>query len=169
MNDGNKAVDAYIALGSNMDNPEQQLKTAVKALKKLEQSILMECSSFYQSAAMGQVLDQPDFINAVCRIQTSLEPRVLLQRLQDIEQQQHRRRSVPVGGPRTLDLDILLYGDSIIKEADLLIPHPRLHERAFVLYPLAELNSEISIPGQPGLHPLLDRCRKQRIRRMKRS
>ena len=104
MNDGNKVTDAYIALGSNMDNPEQQLKNAIVALKKLQLSLFMECSSFYQSAAVGQVLGQPDFINAVCHIKTSLEPGVLLQHLQNIEQQQHRRRSIPVGGPRTLEL-----------------------------------------------------------------
>lgn len=155
---------AYVGLGSNLDDPLQQLRQAMVELGELaEQGI--ECSSFYRSGPIG-LADQPDFLNAACRFETGLAPEELLARLLQIEAKHGRRRGGVRDGPRTLDLDLLLYDDQVLNSARLSLPHPRLHERAFVLYPLFELNPELSVPGRGPVVALMRACRDQRIERL---
>jgi len=149
-------VLAYIGLGSNLDNPESQLKTAIEALAGLPQSRLQACSSLYLSVPMGPQ-DQPDYVNAVVQLSTGLEAEALLNKLQGIEREQGRVRSQH-WGPRTLDLDILLYGQGVVATERLKIPHPGIAERSFVLYPLAEINGQLEIPGLGGVQSLLAQC-----------
>lgn len=155
---------AYVALGSNLGDPVAQLRTGARALGELPGSRLVRGSSLYRSAPVG-LADQPDFINAVCEIDTSLMARDLMQALLAIETANGRVRSVP-GGPRTLDLDLLLYGELVCQETGLTLPHPRLHERAFVLYPLAEIAPGLGIPGHGRVEALLAGCAGQTIERL---
>lgn len=127
----------YIGLGSNLNNPPQQIAHALQAIDALPESQRLQTSSLYHTKPVGPQ-DQPDFVNAVTKISTELTPRALLQQLQAIERQQGRRPSYR-WGPRVIDLDILLYGEQTIHEPDLIIPHPRMWERAFVMDPLSEL------------------------------
>ncbi len=159
-------ITAYIGLGSNLDNPEQQLRNAVKTLQTLPDSHLVQCSSLYASAPIGDT-DQPDFINAVCELETGLPPERLMQALLDIEAGQGRDRSDgKMGGPRILDLDLLVYGQIQQTTARVVLPHPRLHQRAFVLYPLSEIASQLIIPGRGSVTDLLENCRGQQIERL---
>jgi 2-amino-4-hydroxy-6-hydroxymethyldihydropteridine diphosphokinase len=157
-------VPAYIGLGSNLDRPIEQLRAGLTALAALPETTLERCSAFYLTAPVGR-LDQPDFINAVCRLRTALTPAVLLHSLLDIEAA-HGRRRVETGGPRTLDLDLLLYGERSCRMPGLTLPHPRLHERAFVLYPLHELAPDLAIPGRGPLAQLLSACAGQKIEKL---
>jgi 2-amino-4-hydroxy-6-hydroxymethyldihydropteridine diphosphokinase len=150
---GSSAVTAYVGLGSNLDQPQRQLLQACTALAELPRTRLVRRSSFYRTAPVGKT-DQPDFINAVAELVTELAPGTLLQALLHIEAQQGRVRSVP-NAARTLDLDLLLFGEQVVHEPGLDVPHPRLHERAFVLVPLAELNSNLNIPGHGTVAQLL--------------
>ena len=159
------AVCAYIGLGSNLADPVAQLRAGVAALALLEQTQVEACSSFYRTAPVGR-LEQPDFINAVCRVRTRQAPVALMRNLLEIERAQGRVRQ-DKGGPRTLDLDLLLYGDRAIHTAELTVPHPRLHERAFVLYPLQEIEPDLVIPGRGALRELLVACAGQRVERLK--
>jgi len=140
-----KLEPAYIALGANLGRPEDQVRSGFEALAMLRDTRLMGVSSLYRSAPVG-FLDQPDFINAVAHIETALPPRALLDALLGIERSFGRRREFP-NSPRTLDLDLLLYGDLALHEEGLTIPHPRMHERAFVMVPLAEIAPDAGIPG----------------------
>jgi len=149
-------VLAYVGLGSNLGNPESQVKTAIGALAGLPQTCLQDRSSLYRSAPMGPQ-DQPDYVNAVVQLRTALEPEVLLDKLQGIERAQGRVRTQH-WGPRTLDLDILLYGQGVVATARLKIPHPGIVERSFVLYPLAEINGQLEIPGLGRVQSLLEQC-----------
>jgi 2-amino-4-hydroxy-6-hydroxymethyldihydropteridine diphosphokinase len=160
-------VTAYIGLGSNLKDPIEQLRAGIAALTRLPGTVLERCSSFYLSAPIGRV-DQPDFINAVCRVRTVLAPTALLQRLLAVEAGRGRLRDVS-GGPRTLDLDLLLYGDRANGAPGLDLPHPRLHERAFVLYPLYELAPGLVIPGRGALADLLPACAGQKIEKLTRT
>ncbi len=137
---------AYIGLGSNLEDPVQQLLTALTELDQLEQCQLVAQSSLYSSKPVGPQ-DQPDFVNAVAKLKTELTPLVLLDRLQELEQS-HRRIRERHWGPRTLDLDLLLYDDDFITNPRLTVPHAHMHERGFVLLPLQEIDPEISIPGK---------------------
>ena len=128
---------AYVALGSNLDNPKMQVIDAFAELDEIDQTHLLRTSSLYGSAPWGYA-NQPDFVNAVAQIETELSPRELLDELLKIETWHGRERSF-ANAPRTLDLDIALYGDRVVAEEGLRIPHPRMHERAFVLTPLAEI------------------------------
>ena len=148
-------TESYIGLGSNLDNPARQLKRALTALKDAPEVSLARCSSFYRSKPMGPQ-DQPDFVNAVAALESSLSARALLTRLHAIEDQQGRVRGEQRWGPRTLDLDLLLHGDEVIAEAELTVPHPGLARRNFVLLPLLELAPEIEIPGQGPAAALLE-------------
>lgn len=136
-------IPAYIALGSNLDNPCAQLDTAQELMRHLPSTHLVKISSYYQSSPVGFV-DQPDFINAVAKVHTALSAYDLLECLQQIELKQGRTRTHEKNRARTLDLDILLFGERIIENDSLSIPHPRMLERAFVLIPLYEI--------APGLH-----------------
>ena len=126
-----------IALGSNLDDPEAQVRRAFDEIGALPATRLLARSSLYRTAPVGYA-DQPDFVNACALVETSLAPRALLDELLAIEQRHGRVRTIP-NGPRTLDLDLILYGDRHIDEPGLTVPHPRAHERDFVLKPLLEI------------------------------
>jgi 2-amino-4-hydroxy-6-hydroxymethyldihydropteridine diphosphokinase len=154
---------AYIALGSNLEDPATQVAGAFAALAVLPQSQLVAQSSFYRTAPVGYT-DQPDFVNAVGALDTTLAPRALLEALLAIEQARGRARTF-VNAPRTLDLDVLLYGDQLIDEPGLTVPHPRMHERAFVLVPLAEIAPDCVIPGRGAVIALLRQLDSSGVRR----
>ncbi|MEO5622666.1 MAG: 2-amino-4-hydroxy-6-hydroxymethyldihydropteridine diphosphokinase [Dokdonella sp.] len=139
-------VHAWIGLGSNLDNPPQQLRRALAALANCPRTRLLKHSRLYRTAPWG-IADQPAFVNAVAELATSLSPRELLETLLAIECRHGRRRDGSRWGPRTLDLDLLMYSDIRIDEPGLTVPHPRMVERAFVLMPLAELDADLAIPG----------------------
>jgi 2-amino-4-hydroxy-6-hydroxymethyldihydropteridine diphosphokinase len=149
-------VLVYVGLGSNLGNPESQVKTAIEALAGLPQTYLQDRSSLYRSAPMGPQ-DQPDYVNAVVQLSTGLEPEALLDSLHGIEREQGRVRAQH-WGPRTLDLDILLYGQGVVATERLKIPHPGIAERSFVLYPLAGINGQLEIPGLGRVQSLLEQC-----------
>ncbi len=140
-------IQVCIGLGANLGDAADTLRKAVEALDHREGITVREVSRFYRTPAWGRE-DQPDFINAVALLETSLTPRALLERLLAVETEFGRHR--PDGerwGPRTLDLDLLLYGDAVIDEPGLRVPHPHLHERAFALVPLLDVLPEAQIPG----------------------
>jgi len=143
---------AYIGLGSNLDNPLDQVTRAFTDLAALPRTRVLSRSALYQSRAIGP--EQPDYINAVAQISTELQPLELLDALQAIEQAHHRLR-LQHWGPRTLDLDLLLYGDQTIEHSRLTVPHPYLTQRAFVLYPLADVNPTLQLPDGRSLQALL--------------
>ena len=155
---------AYVGLGSNSDDPVGQVERALHELDALPDTRLGRRSSLYRSAPVGYA-DQPDFVNAVAALDTSLTDVRLLDALQGIEQRHGRERSFP-NAPRTLDLDLLLYGDRVVRSARLVLPHPRMHERAFVLAPLAEIAPEAQVPGHGAAAELLGRCTGQDVERL---
>lgn len=155
---------AYIGLGSNLDDPIEQVKTALCNLQSLPYSHLDDWSSLYASAPMGPQ-DQPDYINAVAVIETALSAHQLLDALQAIEQN-HGRIRKRHWGERTLDLDILLYGQEIVNDSRLQIPHPGLALRAFVLYPLAEISPDLNIPNAGNMVRLLQDCPRDGLRKL---
>jgi 2-amino-4-hydroxy-6-hydroxymethyldihydropteridine diphosphokinase len=148
---------AYIGLGSNLDNPELQVVEAITELDQLPESTLLNRSSLYRSAPQGPQ-DQPDFINAVIKIETELPPEILLEHLQQIEHKHGRLRSTH-WGPRTLDLDLLLYGNMKINTEKLTLPHAHMASRSFVLEPLLEIETDIEIPGLGGAAQLYHKLR----------
>jgi len=156
---------AFIALGSNLEDPIQHVRQALATLAKLPTSRLLVYSSLYRSAPIGQ-LDQPDFINAVALVETALTPQALLSALLAIEQQ-HGRIRESLNAPRTLDLDILMVDDLKCKDRNLTLPHPRMHQRAFVLQPLMEISPNCSIPGQGTVAQLLTACSEQQLEQVK--
>jgi 2-amino-4-hydroxy-6-hydroxymethyldihydropteridine diphosphokinase len=158
-------VTAYVGLGSNLEDPVALVRSAMRALAALPMTRGLHCSSLYRSAPVG-MREQPDFINAACRIETALAADDLMRRLLDIEREHRRVRGPQSGGPRTLDLDLLLYGNAVIAQPVLTVPHPRLHERAFVLAPIAELDAGLVIPGRGRVTDLLAACAGQRVERL---
>lgn len=148
-------VDAFIGLGSNLQNPQSQITRALNKLQELPKTHVLVSSSLYISKPMGPA-KQADFVNAVVKISTSLSPEELLIALQNIEQQHKRARSTQRWGPRTLDLDILLYGDVQMKTKNLQIPHSGIAEREFVLIPLQEIEADLIIPGKGALIELIE-------------
>jgi len=138
-------TQVFIGLGSNLEQPAQQIRRALRELRELPDSRLVRHSALYGSTALGPS-GQPDYVNAVALLQTGLDPLALLDRLQAIEQDHGRQRGAR-WGPRTLDLDILLYGDRQIASPRLRVPHPQMHRRAFVLAPLYEIAPDIDLPG----------------------
>lgn len=155
---------AYIGLGSNLADPVDQVKTAISNLQSLPDSQLITWSSLYASPPMGPQ-DQPDYINAVAAIETALSAHQLLDALQVIEQQQGRIRKRH-WGERTLDLDVLLYGQNEIDDERLQIPHPGIFLRAFVLYPLAEIAPNLKIPNAGTIEHLLQHCPRDGLRKL---
>lgn len=142
-------VKAYIGVGSNLNDPQRQVEVAIASLNKIPQSHVSCASSFYRSTPLG-VKDQPEFINAVAEVETSLAPHALLAHLQRIEKEQGRVRDGTHWGPRIIDLDILLYGEQHVSTDDLRIPHPEMMKREFVIYPLAEIVPSLILPdGAP--------------------
>lgn len=143
-------VPAYIGLGSNLDDPAGQVRRALAALAAIPDTRLIASSALYRSPPMGPQ-DQPDFVNAVAGLLTRLPARELLSALHAIEDAQGRRRDGSRWGPRTLDLDLLLYDELHLDDADLALPHPGLAERPFVLVPLLELAPGLRVPGGPSI------------------
>lgn len=144
---------AYVGVGSNLEDPARHVHEAMDALDALPGTRVVARASLYRSAPVGK-LDQPDFVNSVAALDTALPPRQLLDALLAIEARHGRVRGER-NAPRTLDLDLLLYGEQRIEDAALTLPHPRLHERAFVLLPLAEIDAETCVPGRGRVRDLL--------------
>lgn len=150
-------VVAFVGLGGNLGEVAATLRAATIALARLPETRLLHASLLYRTPAWG-LEQQPDFINGVVALETSLDPRGLLDALLRIERELGRERNGgPRWGPRTLDLDLLLHGDAIVEQAGLRLPHPHLHERAFALVPLLEIAPDILIPGQGSARDALSR------------
>jgi 2-amino-4-hydroxy-6-hydroxymethyldihydropteridine diphosphokinase len=154
----------FIALGANLGDPVATVNAAIIALRQLPRTRFVAASSLYRTAPVG-LRHQPDFINAVVALDAVSPAPTLLDDLFDIEARFGRSRSVK-NAPRTLDLDLLLYGDETSDDPLLTLPHPRLHERAFVLAPLAEIAPELFIPGRGAVRELLARCADQQIEKL---
>ena len=155
---------AYIGLGSNLGDARSQVQRALADLDQLPETRLIAQSSLYRSAPVGY-LDQPDFVNAVAKLETALSPQALLQALLQIEHLHGRERTFR-NAPRVLDMDVLLYDDLQIHEHGLTIPHPRMHQRAFVLRPLLEIAPEIDIPAVGQAQRALQACQDQALERL---
>lgn len=149
-------IRCYIGLGSNLDNPETQIQRALNALGQSEDIALTVVSPLYRNPAVGPG-QQPDYLNAVAEITTALDALTLLSKLQSIELAQGRIRTERWGA-RTLDLDLLLYGNACIDLPQLQVPHPRMTERNFVLYPLYDIAPDLVMPRGASLRSLLDCC-----------
>ena len=159
------AIKSFVGLGANIGEPAVQVRRAIDALGKLPRTRLVRASSLYRSAPVGYK-DQPDFVNAVAEIETELGPEALLEELLEIEARFGRTRTFP-NAPRILDLDLLLYGEQIVAEPGLAVPHPRMHERAFVLAPLAEIAPQAALPGRGTAAMLLAACEGQAVARVR--
>ena len=155
---------AYLGLGSNLAHPRRQLARALRSIARLPGTRIVAASPNYVTAPVGVDDPQPDYVNSVVVVRTVLRPRALLAALHGIERKQLRRRARR-NAPRTLDIDVLLYGRRRIRTADLTVPHPRMHERAFVLRPLADVDAAARIPGRGLARRYLRSVRGQRIAR----
>ncbi|MGB4562328.1 MAG: 2-amino-4-hydroxy-6-hydroxymethyldihydropteridine diphosphokinase [Methylophilaceae bacterium] len=151
----------YLGLGSNQSDPINQIKNATELIEKIETSKITKKSSLYESLPVGY-LDQPNFINQVISLQTSLSPAELFERFQQIEFQLKRVKKI-VNGPRTIDIDILLFNQEIILTKDLTIPHPRMLDRAFVMIPLLEIEPNILVPKISNLKEILGKLDKKTL------
>lgn len=158
---------AIVGLGSNLAHPRRQLARATIAITRLPGTHLLRVSRNYVSAPVGATIPQPDYVNAAVALSTTLSPRALLRFLHGIERRQQRRREpgAPRNAPRTLDLDLLLYGRRRIHIAQLTIPHPRMHERAFTLRPLRDIAPLAIIPGRGLACRFMPGVKSQRIAR----
>ena len=148
---------AYIGIGSNLGDPREQVLAAIDELGAIPRCRLVKRSALYASAPMGPK-DQPDYVNAVVLVETFFEPTELLGRLQAIERRYGRVRDSLRWGPRTLDLDLLVFGEIRLDTPELVLPHPGAHERCFVLCPLADLGKETRIPGHGTVGEMLAHC-----------
>jgi 2-amino-4-hydroxy-6-hydroxymethyldihydropteridine diphosphokinase len=157
-------ASAYVGIGANLDDPAARVRDAFVELAALPGTRLVRRSSLYRTQPQGYAA-QPDFVNAVAALDTELAPAELLDRLQAIETKAGRRRSFP-NAPRTLDLDLLLYDAQRIDQPGLVVPHPRMHERAFVLVPLVEIAPEVRIPGAGRARDCLARIAGQIVERL---
>ena len=146
---------AYIALGSNLASPLEQVNAAVQALGEIPQSRIVAISSFYRTPPLGPQ-DQPDYLNAAVVLDTALDAETLLDHTQRIELQQGRERKAERWGPRTLDLDIMLFGDAVINSERLTVPHYDMKNRGFMLWPLFEIAPDLRFPDGPALRTVLD-------------
>ncbi len=144
---------AFIGLGSNLEEPREQINTALSSLDDVSEIEVLKTSSFYQSKPLLGMTG-PDYLNVVCKIETKLSALDLLSKCQQIENKQHRVREIRWGS-RTIDLDILLYGDEVISTKDLSVPHPEMIKRNFVLLPLFEIEPELELPGFGKLKELV--------------
>jgi len=147
-------MKAWLGLGSNLQQPVSQLTEALNRLGAIDGLEILRTSSFYSTPPWGDD-NQDDFVNAVVLIETSLDPLPLLRVTQSIENAMGRQRSGRRWGPRLIDIDLLLYGDQSCQFDELEVPHPRMHERAFVLMPLSELDATLEIPGRGNTKKLL--------------
>ena len=159
------SVIAYIGLGSNLAEPVAQIKSARTAIASIAGVQELAFSSLYHSLPMGPQ-DQPDYVNAVMCVSTDLSPMDLLRCLQNIENEQGRVRKTERWGARTLDLDILIYGDQVIDLPDLTVPHKGFAERSFVLYPLFEIAPQLAVPGKSFIADLVAKCPLSGLRRV---
>jgi 2-amino-4-hydroxy-6-hydroxymethyldihydropteridine diphosphokinase len=144
----------YIGLGSNLGNRVQTIRRALDLLRADDDIEVVRVSSLRETDPVGYT-DQPRFLNGVAALETQLAPRALLERMLAVERELGRTRDGPRFGPRTIDLDLLLYGDAVVDEPGLEIPHPRMAERPFVLEPLAELDADFEVPGRGSVRALL--------------
>ena len=155
---------AFVGLGANLDDPRAHIERAFSELAHLPKSALVAKSSLWRSAPMGYA-NQPEFINAVAELETELSADRLLDELNGLETAHGRERSF-ANAPRTLDLDLLLYGDEVRTSPRLTLPHPRMHERAFVLKPLLEIAPDARIPGHGSAHASLQALADQACERI---
>jgi 2-amino-4-hydroxy-6-hydroxymethyldihydropteridine diphosphokinase len=146
--------EIYVGIGSNLGDREENVRRALKLLGADPAIEVVAVSQLRDTDPVG-FLEQPRFLNGAARLRTELPPRVLLGRLLDVEQQLGRVRTGERDGPRTIDLDLLLYGDEVVSEPGLRVPHPRLAERRFVLEPLADLDPALEVPGRGPVQALL--------------
>ena len=144
----------YIAIGSNLASPLEQVNAAIQAIGEIPDSRIMAVSSFYRTPPLGPQ-DQPDYLNAAVALETALTPEELLNHTQRIELQQGRVRKAERWGPRTLDLDIMLFGDEVINTERLTVPHYDMKNRGFMLWPLVEIAPELLFPGNTPLRTYL--------------
>jgi 2-amino-4-hydroxy-6-hydroxymethyldihydropteridine diphosphokinase len=156
-------TEAFIGLGANLGNPAQTLARAVAQIEALPSTQVLRASSVYRSSPINAA--GPDYLNSVVAVETGLDAPGLLAGLHRIEQQFGRQRPFP-NAPRTLDLDLLLFGDEQHNSATITVPHPRMHERAFVLEPLAEIAPQLKLPGLPQLGLLRAQCQHQTVTRL---
>ncbi len=158
-------VTVFIGIGANLNNPKAQVNSALIALSKLKKSCSLAQSSLYRTPPMGPQ-DQADFVNAVAKLETSLLPIELLNELQTIENSHGRIRKEERWGPRTLDLDLLLYGNQVIEEERLTVPHYGIKQRAFVLVPLAEIEPQLTLPDNSQIAELMKQTSNQGIQQL---
>lgn len=156
-------ITAYVGIGSNQGEPRAQVLAACRELDELPETRVAACSPLYRSAPVGA--PGPEYVNAVAAVRTTLAPARLLAALQAIEARHGRERPYP-DAPRTLDLDLLLYGEAEMATAALTVPHPRMHKRAFVLKPLLDLDAQARVPGRGLARDLLRACAGQDIERL---
>jgi 2-amino-4-hydroxy-6-hydroxymethyldihydropteridine diphosphokinase len=155
---------AFVGLGANLGEPQRQVQQAFRDLDAIAHTRVVRTSSLYRSEPLGYA-EQSRFVNAVAQVETGLQAERLLAELQAVEARHGRSRSF-ANAPRTLDLDLLLFGDAVIDTGSLQVPHPRMHERAFVLLPLLEIAPEVAIPGQGPARLLLGKCRNQSVEKL---
>ena len=155
----------FIALGSNLENPKEQVKSGILSIKKIDGVKILSESSLYETPPVG-VLNQPNFVNAVIKITSNHNPYELLNELLKIENKAGRIR-VEKNGPRILDLDILLFDNLILNDKNLTLPHPRMHERLFVLMPLKDIDENIVIPNQGSIKHIINKLTSENINRIK--
>lgn len=158
-------IDVFIALGANLAEPKTQILNAIQALQQLPECELVAYSPLYSSSPMGPQ-DQPDYVNAVAQLTTRLAPHALLDELQRIEQEQGRVRKDERWGPRTLDLDLVLYGQQIIQDERLTVPHYGMKQRAFVLVPLSDVAPDLTLPDGQKLAELAATCDRSALFRL---
>jgi len=158
-------IRVYIGIGSNLDNPVAQVLEAVEELEMIPDTILAERSTLYSARPMGPA-DQPDYVNAVVAMDTLLSADELHKALIKIEDLQGRVREGEKWGPRIIDLDLLLYGNSTIDTATLTVPHPGMHERDFVIIPLEEVAGNLKIPGRGNLYSLINKCKSHSLKKL---
>jgi len=158
-------IRVYIGIGSNLENPVAQVLEAVEELEMIPDTILAERSTLYSGKPMGPE-DQPDYVNAVVAMDTLLSADELHKALISIEDLQGRTRGGDKWGPRIIDLDLLLYGNSTIDTPTLTVPHPGMHERDFVIIPLEEVAGNLKIPGQGHLYSLINKCKSHSLKKL---
>ena len=160
-------VDAFIGIGSNLDHPTRQVAAAIERMQALPSTTLRAASGMYRSSPLGGI-EQPDYVNAVAHVATSLTARELLAALLAVEANQGRQRDGRLWGPRVIDLDLLVYAQDTIEEPGLQVPHPGIAERNFVLLPLMEIAPDLVVPGLGPLSGVIVNCEEPRIERIAR-
>ena len=158
-------IRAYIGIGSNLDNPVAQVLEAVEEMEMIPDTILVARSSLYSGKPMGPE-EQPDYVNAVVSLDTLLSADELYRALVSIEDLQGRTREGEKWGPRIIDLDLLLYGNTTIDTDTLTVPHPGMHERDFVIIPLEEIAGNVKIPGRGFLYSLINQCKSHSLKKL---